>query len=163
MTDHLTTEDRDHVIRLVTDPDDSCAHNFAPLFEWIAARVAAAEQERDQGFEAVALRFNALGARLKAAEQQRDEALARIAAVEARAADEHAAKKVAAGAADRFRDVLSEALGYEDENPGDDVLVATLREHFGKTGPEPTRWRDFCAGALAVVDQIAATPDPGRV
>ena len=49
-----------------------------------------------------------------------------------------------------------EALGYEDENPGDDVLIRDLRAHFGKSGPEPTRWRDFCAGALALVDQINA-------
>ena len=77
------------------------------------------------------------------------------AAVEA-LADERAAKKVAADAADRFRDVLSECLGHEEENPGDDALVAEVREHFGKSGPEPTRWRDFCAGALAQLDQIAA-------
>lgn len=64
--------------------------------------------------------------------------------------------RVAAEAADRFRDVLAEALGYEDENPGDDVLIRDLRAHFGKTGPEPTRWRDFCTSALAVVDQINA-------
>jgi hypothetical protein len=70
--------------------------------------------------------------------------------------DERAAKKVAADAADRFRDVLSECLGHEDENPGDDVLVSELRAHFGRTGPEPTRWRDFCSGALAFVDQINA-------
>lgn len=70
--------------------------------------------------------------------------------------DERAAKKIAADSADRFRDVLSECLGYADENPGDDVLVRDLREHFGKTGPEPTRWRDFCAGALATLDQINA-------
>jgi len=70
--------------------------------------------------------------------------------------DERGAKKVAAGAADRFRDVLSECLGYGDENPGDDVLVRDLRAHFGKAGPEPTRWRDFCAGALATLDQINA-------
>lgn len=71
-------------------------------------------------------------------------------------ADERAARKIAGDSADRFRDVLSECLGHKDENPGDDVLVRELREHFGKTGPEPTRWRDFCAGALAVVDQINA-------
>lgn len=74
--------------------------------------------------------------------------------------DERAAKKVAADAADRFRDVLSECLGHEDENPGDDVLVAELREHFGRTGPEPTRWRDFITGALAQVDQINAERRP---
>lgn len=67
--------------------------------------------------------------------------------------------RVAAEAVDRFRDVLAEALGYEDENPGDDVLICDLRAHFGKTGPEPTRWRDFCTSALAVLDQINAMPD----
>jgi hypothetical protein len=70
--------------------------------------------------------------------------------------DERAARRVAADAADRFRDVLSECLGHPDENPGDDVLVAELRDHFGRTGPEPTGWRDFIAGALAQVDQINA-------
>ena len=64
--------------------------------------------------------------------------------------------RVAAESADRFRDVLAEALGYEDENPGDDALIRDLRARFGKTGPEPTRWRDFCTGARAVVDQINA-------
>lgn len=67
-----------------------------------------------------------------------------------------AALKTASESADRFRDVLSEALGHPDENPGDDALVAELRRHFGKTGPEPTRWRDFLIGARAQVDQINA-------
>lgn len=58
---------------------------------------------------------------------------------------------------DRFRDVLAEALGYADVNPGDEVLLADLRRHFGKTGPEPTRWRDFLTGAKAQVDQINAS------
>lgn len=84
----------------------------------------------------------------------------RLAAVEAALADERAAKQIAAEAADRFRDVLSEALGHDDENPGDDVLVAELRRHFGKSGPEPRRWRDFCAGALARLDQIRAAGAP---
>jgi hypothetical protein len=77
---------------------------------------------------------------------------------EAKAAEqnEREAKQIAAGAADRFRDVLSECLGHPDENPGDDVLVAEVREHFGKSGPEPTRWRDFLSGALATIDQINA-------
>lgn len=64
--------------------------------------------------------------------------------------------RVAAESADRFRDVLADALGYGGENPGDDVLIRDLRAHFGRTGPEPTRWRDFCTGARAVVDQINA-------
>lgn len=64
--------------------------------------------------------------------------------------------RVAAEALDRFRDVLADALGYVDENPGDDVLIRDLRAHFGRTGPEPTRWREFCTGARAVVDQINA-------
>jgi hypothetical protein len=74
----------------------------------------------------------------------------------AQVADERAAKGIAADAADRFRDVLSDALGFAEENPGDDVLVERLREHFGRTGPEPTRWRDFLVGARAQVDQINA-------
>lgn len=69
--------------------------------------------------------------------------------------NEREARRIVADACDRLRDVLADALGYED-NPGDDQLVADLRRHFGKTGPEPTRWRDFCAGALAMVDQINA-------
>lgn len=72
---------------------------------------------------------------------------ARLAAVEALAADERGGRQVAAEAADRFRDVVSEALGL-DENPGDDALVRDLRAHFGKTGPEPRRWRDFLDGQL---------------
>lgn len=64
--------------------------------------------------------------------------------------------RVAAEALDRFRDVVADCLGHSDENPGDDALIALLREHFGKTGPEPRRWRDFVTGARAVVDQINA-------
>lgn len=74
----------------------------------------------------------------------------------ARLEEQRGATRVAAGAADRFRDVLSEALGHPDENPGDDVLVAEVREHFGFSGPEPTRWRDFLTGARAKIDQIEA-------
>lgn len=70
--------------------------------------------------------------------------------------DVRAAHRIAADSADRFRDVLAECLSHIDENPGDDALVVELRQHFGKTGPEPTRWRDFCAGALSQVDQIRA-------
>lgn len=70
--------------------------------------------------------------------------------------DQRAAKQTAAGAADRFRDVLCEALGHPDENPGDDVLVAELRARFGKTGPEPTAWRDRLVGYEAIRDQINA-------
>jgi ElaB/YqjD/DUF883 family membrane-anchored ribosome-binding protein len=78
---------------------------------------------------------------------------AKLERVRAELEDQRAARQIAGDCADRFRDVLSEALGHPDENPGDDVLVAELRAHFSKTGPEPTRWRDFCAGALALVDQ----------
>lgn len=70
--------------------------------------------------------------------------------------DERAARQVAGESADRFRDVLSECLGHDEENPGDDALLAEVRAHFGKTGPEPMRWRNFLAGALAQVDQIRA-------
>jgi hypothetical protein len=70
--------------------------------------------------------------------------------------DQRGAKQTAAGAADRFRDILCEALNHDDDNPGDDVLVAELRAHFGKTGPEPTNWRVRLAGYGAVRDQINA-------
>lgn len=63
-----------------------------------------------------------------------------------RLADMTAARDTAAGAVDRFRDVVCEVLGHDQQNPGDDVLIAELRARFGKTGPEPTRWRDSCAG-----------------
>lgn len=66
--------------------------------------------------------------------------------LQARLEDMTQARRIAADAADRFRDVLCEVLGYTDENPGDDVLVTELREHFGKTGPESTRWREFIEG-----------------
>lgn len=85
-----------------------------------------------------------------------------IAALRYELDDQRAAKQTAGGYLDRFRDVLSEALGHPDENPGDDVLVAELREHFGKTGPEPTRWRDFITGATAIKDQINAERKAGR-
>lgn len=75
---------------------------------------------------------------------------------EAQLADERAARKIAGDAADRFRDVLSECLGHDDENPGDDTLVREVRAHFDKTGPEPTRWRDFCTAALARAEQVTA-------
>lgn len=64
--------------------------------------------------------------------------------------------RMAADQLDRFRDVLADCLGHSEENPGDEVLLAELRDHFGKTGPEPTRWRDFIAGAEARLDQIVA-------
>lgn len=60
------------------------------------------------------------------------------------------AHRIASEAADRFRDVVTECLGL-DQNPGDDLLVEFLRARCGKTGPEPTRWRDFCSDALAQV------------
>jgi len=63
-------------------------------------------------------------------------------------ADEKAGRRVAGEAADRFRDVVCEVLGL-DENPGDDELVSQLRALHGKTGPEPRRWRDFVTGAVA--------------
>lgn len=70
--------------------------------------------------------------------------------------DQRAARRTAAESADRFRDVLAEALGHVDSNPGDDVLVAELRARFGLTGPEPTRWRDLVTGYQAVIDQLNA-------
>lgn len=75
-------------------------------------------------------------------------------------ADARAAKRTAAASADRFRDVLSEALGHPDENPGDDTLVAELRQHFGQSGPEPTRWRDYVTSVevWAGAHGLLATP-----
>ncbi|GLY21674.1 hypothetical protein [Micromonospora sp. NBRC 101691] len=70
--------------------------------------------------------------------------------------DARAALRTAAGSADRFRDVLADALGHHDNNPGDDTLITELRAHFGRTGPEPTRWRDALTGYRASVDQINA-------
>lgn len=66
--------------------------------------------------------------------------------------DTKAAYRVAADAAGRFRDVVTEVLDL-DENPGDDELVRLLREKHGKTGPEPTRWRDFITGAGAYLER----------
>ena len=70
--------------------------------------------------------------------------------------DQRAARQTAAGAADRFRDILCEALGHPDDNPGDDTLITQLRAHFGKAGPEPTKWRDRLVGYEAARDQINA-------
>jgi hypothetical protein len=70
--------------------------------------------------------------------------------------DQRAATRTAAGAADRFRDILCDILGHPDDNPGDDVLVAEIRARFGKTGPEPTSWRDRLVGYEAIRDQINA-------
>jgi hypothetical protein len=75
--------------------------------------------------------------------------------------DERGAKRIAADSADRFRDVLCEVLNHPDENPGDDVLVAELRANFGKTGPEPTAWRNRLAGYEAIRDQIKAAHNAG--
>ncbi|RPE27334.1 hypothetical protein [Kitasatospora cineracea] len=66
-----------------------------------------------------------------------------------------AAHRTASETADRFRDVLADALGHPDENPGDDVLVTELRRHFGRTGPEPTRWRDLVQRADQLRTQAA--------
>lgn len=70
--------------------------------------------------------------------------------------DQRKAYRTASDAADRFRDVVCEVLGHDEENPGDDALVTQLRQHFGKTGPEPTNWRNRLAGYEAVRDQINA-------
>lgn len=67
------------------------------------------------------------------------------------------ARRIAAEAADRFRDVVCEALGHIDDNPGDDALVSQLRAHFGHDGPEPTNWRHRLAGYEAIRDQINAS------
>ena len=66
--------------------------------------------------------------------------------------DECEAHRIAAEAADRFRDVLCEVLDL-GENPGDDELVALIRKVHGKSGPEPRRWRDFITGAKAHLER----------
>lgn len=63
--------------------------------------------------------------------------------------DERKARQTAGECADRFRDVLCEVLGFDDENPGDDELVRRIRGLHGKTGPEPRRWRNFLTGAIS--------------
>lgn len=54
---------------------------------------------------------------------------------------------------DRFRDVVLEVLDMDD-NPGDDIMLDKLREHFGKTGPESTKWRDRLVGYEAEIKEI---------
>ena len=66
--------------------------------------------------------------------------------------DEREARRIAGEAADRFRDVLTEVLDL-GENPGDDALVALIREAHGKSGAEPIRWRDFITGAKAHLER----------
>jgi hypothetical protein len=70
--------------------------------------------------------------------------------------DIRGAYKMSSDSLDRFREIVAEVTGHGDRNPGDDILLADLREIHGKTGPEPTRWRDFITGAKATVDQINA-------
>jgi hypothetical protein len=61
--------------------------------------------------------------------------------------DARAAHRTAAESADRYRDVVSQVLGL-NENPGDDELVARLLAAHGMAGaPESTRWRDFLGTA----------------
>jgi hypothetical protein len=67
-------------------------------------------------------------------------------------AAEKGGRLVAGECADRFRDVITEVLGL-DENPGDDELVRQLRALHGKTGPEPRQWRDFVTGAQAHMER----------
>jgi len=128
-------------------------------FEWLLAEhdrlTGDLTEERAEHFEtkeAYAQTSNAgvtYLTRIDALTAERDAALARL-------DEQRGATRVAAGAADRFRDVLSEFLGHGEANPGDDVLVAELREKRGFSGPEPTRWRDFLTGARAQIDQIEA-------
>lgn len=77
--------------------------------------------------------------------------------------DVYKAWRLAAGYTDRFRDVVADCLGYIDSQPGDDVLIAELREHFGRTGPEPTRWREFTSEVWAEFGYTPSheTPDGG--
>lgn len=65
--------------------------------------------------------------------------------------DYREAWRIASGSADRFRDVICQALGL-DENPGDDDLVFLLLKAHGKADePESHRWRGFLDDALAAV------------
>lgn len=77
-------------------------------------------------------------------------------AVQAELEDVHVGYRMSSAALDRFRDVVCEVIGFENENPGDDVSLGLLRDRAGKTGPEPTRWREFITAARAQVDQINA-------
>lgn len=59
--------------------------------------------------------------------------------------DWQAAWQIASESADRFRDVICQALDL-DENPGDDELVFLLLKAHGKAyEPESRRWRDSLA------------------
>jgi hypothetical protein len=65
--------------------------------------------------------------------------------------DWRAAWEIASESADRFRDVICQALGLA-ENPGDSDLVYLLLAAHGKADePESTRWRDFCGSALRLI------------
>lgn len=62
--------------------------------------------------------------------------------------DYREAYQIASESADRFRDVICQALGL-DENPGDDDLAFMLLKAHGKTDePESHRWRNFLDGQL---------------
>ena len=81
--------------------------------------------------------------------------------------DMKAAYRMSAESCDRFRDVITEAVGL-DENPGDDELVRLLRAQHGKTGPEPRQWRDFITGAKARLESsgrrwVSDVAEEGRI
>lgn len=48
---------------------------------------------------------------------------------------------MASDAANRFRENIMDCLGFA-RNPGNDRLIAALRDHFIRDDPEPTTWRD---------------------
>lgn len=65
--------------------------------------------------------------------------------------DYREAWRIASESADRFRDVICQALGL-DENPGDSQLVFLLLSAHGKADePESHRWRGFLDDALDTV------------
>jgi hypothetical protein len=60
----------------------------------------------------------------------------------------------ASESADRFRDVICQALGL-GENPGDDELCRLLLDAHGKADePESHRWRDFLDGQLERITDV---------
>ena len=64
---------------------------------------------------------------------------------------------MASASADRFRDVITQALGLE-ENPGDDELVARLLAAHGLAGqPERTQWRDTLTSAETRLQEAGFT------
>jgi hypothetical protein len=74
--------------------------------------------------------------------------------------DWQAAWRTASESADRFRDVICQALDL-DENPGDDDLVFQLLKAHGKADePESHRWRGFLGQQLDRMRPPAPNGEP---